>query len=413
MTGKISWREIISIFLCMLLIIGLIPPGNAYAAKKVIGLVSEQEYMDNYTNKDDFIAVPYYRYSTRTKETKTSGYSSLSGWTQSGKELVSSQTFVGTGNWVSTNDSFETVYETIETFEAQRYSFYTCEHKTHYAWVAGYSHGSCKLDKFVSVWAAKKWDELEYPHPAVGTGWGWDQFKNHSFVVPKSFSVDNPKGFGRVYAIRFEGKFISEWNSNSDSTIMGSTFVDTNGVMTEKKYRYSYWRWSDWSDWSDWTADVKATGDTCKKDDTVMYYVTDIRKEAQKISGQSSYSVTCGDPGFYLNCSTSGDGTLQYSSDEPDIVSVNSDGFVEINGVGITSITVTAPETDDYKCAQKLIRVTVLKRDQNISVDEDNIEVLLSSKPFYINASSETGELSYSSSNTKNFNCIILRGSES
>ena len=401
MTKRINCKTVISLALCMVMMAGILFPYNVHAASKVVGLVSESEYLSKYTNKEDYKAVPYYRYATRTKETKTSGYSSLSGWNQSGKELVSSQTFVGTGNWVSTNDSFETVYETIETFEAQRYSFYTCEHKTHYAWVEGYAHGSCKLDKFVSVWAAKKWDELKYPHPAAGTGWGWDQFKNHSFVVPKSFSVDNPKGFGRVYAIRFEGKFISEWNSNSDSTIMGSTFVDTNGIMTEKKYRYSYWRWSDWSDWSDWTADVKATGDTCKKDDTVMYYVTDIRKAEQTISGKSLYSVKCGDEGFNLNCSASGGGTLKYSSDNSSIVSVDSYGGVQINGAGTAWITVTASETSDYKSAQKKIQITVEKRSQTISIDEDDFEVLLGSDIFSLNAWADSGMLSYKSSNTK------------
>ena len=219
--------------------------------------------------------------------------------------------------------------------------------------------------------------------------------------MPKSFSLDNPKGFGRVYGIRYNGDFIDEWNSNSDSTIVASREVCYAAVTIETKSRYSYWRWSDWSDWSDWTANVKSTGDTCKKDSTVMYYVTDIRKAEQTISGKSLYSVKCGDEGFNLNCSASGGGTLKYSSDNSSIVSVDSYGVVQINGAGTAWITVTASETSDYKSAQKKIQITVEKRSQTISIDEDDFEVLLGSDIFSLNAWADSGMLSYKSSNTK------------
>ena len=222
-----------------------------------------------------------------------------------------------------------------------------------------------------------------------------------SFIVPKSFSLDNPKGFGRVYGIRYNGDFIDEWNSNSDSTIVASREVCYAAVTIETKSRYSYWRWSDWSDWSDWTANVKSTGDTCKKDDTVMYYVTDIRKAEQTISGKSLYSVKCGDEGFNLNCSATGGGSLKYSSGNSSVLSVTSDGFVEINGAGTARITVTASETSDYKSAQKKIQITVEKRSQTISIDEDDFEVLFGSDIFSLNAWADSNKFSYRSSNTK------------
>ena len=51
MDRKVNCRVIISIILCMTLITGIVFPCNVYAAKKVIGLVSEQEYLNKYTKK--------------------------------------------------------------------------------------------------------------------------------------------------------------------------------------------------------------------------------------------------------------------------------------------------------------------------------------------------------------------------
>ena len=81
MTKRINCKTVISLALCMVMIAGILFPCNVHAASKVVGLVSESEYLSKYTNKEDYKAVPYYRYATRTKETKTSGYSSLEGWT--------------------------------------------------------------------------------------------------------------------------------------------------------------------------------------------------------------------------------------------------------------------------------------------------------------------------------------------
>ena len=411
MTKRINCKTVISLALCMVMIAGILFPCNVHAASKVVGLVSEDEYLSKYTNKEDYKAVPYYRYATRTKETKTSGYSSLEGWTRSGRELVSSEVVK---NWrqnllkpylqaeetvTGRTENFETVKirETIDN--VWTYGFYTCKHKTHYSENSDYSHGSCKTDRWVVIGTNKPFEEFGYPKPADTTGFTlWDHV---TFEVPKSFSIDNPKGFGKIYFILIEGESISEWTSNSDSTIVMCTGCTNWYRELENKYRYSYWRWSDWSAWSDWTADVKSTGDTCKKDDTVMYYVTDIRKAEQTISGKSLYSVKCGDEGFNLNCSASGGGTLKYSSDNSSIVSVDSYGGVQINGAGTAWITVTASETSDYKSAQKKIQITVEKRSQTISIDEDDFEVLLGSDIFSLNAWADSGMLSYKSSNTK------------
>ena len=410
MAKRINCKAVISMVLCMVMIAGIVLPYNVHAASKVVGLVSEDEYLSKYTNKEDYKAVPYYRYATRTKETKTSGYSSLEGWTRSGRELVSSEVVK---NWRQNLlkpylQAEETVTGRTENFEAVKiretidnvwtYGFYTCKHKTHYSEDSDYSHGSCKTDRWVVIGTNKPFEEFGYPKPADTTGFTlWDHV---TFEVPKSFSIDNPKGFGKIYFILIEGESISEWTSNSDSTIVMCTGCTNWYRELENKYRYSYWRWSDWSAWSDWTADVRSTGDTCKKDSTVMYYVTDIRKAEQTISGKSSYSVKYGAGSFNLNCSTNGDSILKYSSSNSNVVSVDSNGYVTVKGVGSAAITVTASETDNYKSAQKTIQITVAKKKQTIS-GQTRYDKTYGDSSFNLNCSTDgDGTLEYSSSNS-------------
>ena len=83
-------------------------------------------------------------------------------------------------------------------------------------------------------------------------------------------------------------------------------------------------------------------------------------KEAQIIEGHDSFEKNKGDDVFNLGARLSvGDGVLQYVSDAPDIVSVDADGNVTINGVGTANITITASETEKYKKALKTVTITV------------------------------------------------------
>ena len=83
-------------------------------------------------------------------------------------------------------------------------------------------------------------------------------------------------------------------------------------------------------------------------------------KEAQVIECRDSFEKNKGDDGFNLDARLSvGDGVLQYVSDAPDIVSVDADGNVTINGVGTANITITASETEKYKKTLKTVTITV------------------------------------------------------
>ena len=83
-------------------------------------------------------------------------------------------------------------------------------------------------------------------------------------------------------------------------------------------------------------------------------------KEAQVIECRDSFEKNKGDDGFNLDVRLSvGDGVLKYVSDAPDIVSVDADGNVTINGVGTANITITASETEKYKKTLKTVTIMV------------------------------------------------------
>ena len=83
-------------------------------------------------------------------------------------------------------------------------------------------------------------------------------------------------------------------------------------------------------------------------------------KEAQIIECRDSFEKKKGDDVFNLDVRLSvGDGILQYVSDAPDIVSVDADGNVTINGIGTANITITASETEKYKATLKTVTITV------------------------------------------------------
>ena len=387
---KVNTLRMLSLLLCLILIYTIVMPCNSYAAKKVIGLVSEQEYQSKYTNTEDYTAVPYYRYATRTKETTTSGYSSLSGWTQSGKKLVNSST----GSWsrsagnagTSRDNNYETVTKVSKTTGFEYY-VWVCNHKTWF-WKnngAVHNNGSCRAKNKLVIYSSRG---------VIGS-----KDSDGSYTAPKSFSISNPGKFSTIYGITWNGSAINSWSSGAKITPVWRGGTVTYYKTTVEKYQYSYWKWSEWSSWSDWTPTVKATDDTCKKDSTVMYYVTDIRKEKQTISGNSSYSVKCGDSDFSLGCSTNGDSVLTYTSSDNSVASVNSSGYVSIRGAGTAIITVKALATENYYAAEKIIQITVTKKNQTIS-GKNSYKVTYGDDGFNIDAAAQT-ELSYSTSNAR------------
>lgn len=80
----------------------------------------------------------------------------------------------------------------------------------------------------------------------------------------------------------------------------------------------------------------------------------------QKLSGTTSYDVADDSSSFKLDIKPKySDPTLSYSSDNPAVAAVGSDGTVQIKGTGTAKITVTAPKHSYYTEATLTVTVNV------------------------------------------------------
>lgn len=129
-------------------------------------------------------------------------------------------------------------------------------------------------------------------------------------------------------------------------------------------------------------------------------------KENQTISVKTSI-VKSFQPNVKFSLSASAYGRLSYSSANPSVVTVSSNGTVTIKGCGTTTITVTAAETTFYKKATKKVTIKVLPAQvKNLSVKStaskkiafswsrdkyaDGYEIQISSSPSFPSSSAKT-----------------------
>ncbi len=92
-----------------------------------------------------------------------------------------------------------------------------------------------------------------------------------------------------------------------------------------------------------------------------------INKAPQKFSGKGCTKRIWDAPFKFLSVQrTKGDGVLTYKSSNPKVATITSDGEVTIKGVGKTTITITASETEHYKKTVKKNTITVTPAVTNI-----------------------------------------------
>lgn len=122
-------------------------------------------------------------------------------------------------------------------------------------------------------------------------------------------------------------------------------------------------------------------------------------QQTQTIICSSNFSKKLGCEPFNLGASAKT--AITYSSRNPAVAAVSSDGTVTVKGEGTAVIAITAEETPYYKGATKEVTITVIKQlEQQINAP-DSITKLTTDSSFNLNASSSEGALSYISSNTK------------
>ena len=167
---------------------------------KLIGLVSESTYKSKYTNTDIYSATPYYRYKTRSMQTKTST-TPLSGWT-----LVSQKDDYKYGSWTTTKPT-----STYETTQAYYYYAYVCNCKRLY-WKSTKSDtcSSCgtKMKNLLRVYSKND--------PAIN----FKADTDGSYFTPKVVSKTSPGNFGTIYRMTYKGTSITKFTSTSKKNTM-------------------------------------------------------------------------------------------------------------------------------------------------------------------------------------------------
>jgi len=243
-------------------------PGSSYTANSGTTLyavweksgimVTEDEYLANYSDTSKYTATPYYRYQTRQKETTTSTSSSLSGWNR-----VSSQTSYNYGAWTTTKPSGSYQYTS-----AYYYYTYVCDCKRLY-WKSTNSDtcSNCgtKMRNLLRVYS--KNDPASY----------YKKDTDGSYFTPKVISKTSPGSFGTIYRMTYKGSSVSSFTSTSKKNC---SFLWPSSAFKVTLYRtktpvttYYYERWGAWSAWSGWTSTYKDNSSTTQRDTEVMYYI--------------------------------------------------------------------------------------------------------------------------------------------
>lgn len=168
----------------------------------------------------------------------------------------------------------------------------------------------------------------------------------------------------RAYSLSFDGN-----GEDAAGVPKSQKEISTTGSVTftipaaPARPEYEFLGWAEKADAQ--TATYKA-GDTVTltrdAQNKTLYAIWKKIKRNSSITAAASVSKTYGDGAFALNVKKTGNGTLVYTVDNSDVVSVDANGTVTIKKAGTAVITVSVAETEDYLAAQsQKITVTAVK----------------------------------------------------
>ncbi|MBR2994409.1 Ig-like domain-containing protein [Candidatus Saccharibacteria bacterium] len=199
------------------------------------------------------------------------------------------------------------------------------------------------------------------------------------------------------------------YNLNGGSGTIGDNTVSSNRkeiatTVTEVEPTRTHYNFLGWASSDDaMTAEYDGGDGITLGGDKTLYAVWEIVVSDQVVSfEQASVNKTYGDSDFTNAASTTGDGTLSYSSSNTSVADVNSEtGKVTINGAGTTVITASATATDYYRAASETYTLTVSKATPTVSFENTTVSKTYLDDNF-INLAKATsgGAISYESGDT-------------
>lgn len=118
------------------------------------------------------------------------------------------------------------------------------------------------------------------------------------------------------------------------------------------------------------------------------------------LTSQDNYPVMLGDKSFNLNAWTTGSEPIYYRSEQPHIASVDNEGNITINSVGVATIVLSSPKTDYFDELETRVTITVSGPPQEAVLNvNDRFSATYGDKSFNLGASSNDGKISYRSNN--------------
>ena len=196
------------------------------------------------------------------------------------------------------------------------------------------------------------------------------------------------------------GYILSAWNDGKtkieSGTSMASPHLAAAAAMIKMKHP-DYTQWDVYATMRDYAVDLGAEG---KEDDFGYGYVNladyanegsdTTKKSYQAIYVDTSLRTSVASKGKTYDLEaqlTKGDGTLIYSTTNPEVATVDNKGIVTIQGGGSCEIVITASETAKYKETSKSVTVTVSRGEQTITVPQTTYTKYEDDKGFYLQAS--------------------------
>lgn len=195
------------------------------------------------------------------------------------------------------------------------------------------------------------------------------------------------------------GDILSAWNDGKtmieSGTSMASPHLAAAAAMIKMKHP-DYTQWDVYATMRDYAVDL---GDEGKDDDFGYGYVnltdyanegTDTTKKSyQAIYVDTSLGTSIASKGKTYDLEaqlTKGDGTLLYTTTNPEVATVDNKGKVTIQGGGSCEIVITASETAKYKETSKSVTVTVSRGEQTITVPQTTYTKYEDDEGFYLQA---------------------------
>ena len=189
-----------------------------------------------------------------------------------------------------------------------------------------------------------------------------------------------------------------------DNNVIKSSRKQVSTTVTTTTPTWAHHNFLGWAESSSATAASYSSGASITLGgDKTLYAVWEVVVSDQEVSfAQSSINKTFGDAKFTNTATTTGDGTITYSSNNTAVATIDSStGEVTIVGAGNATITATAAATQYYNSASATYSLTVNKATPTVSFTNTAVAKTYGDASF-TNAATATsgGAISYQSNNT-------------